>query len=385
MFGEQATTASGLRPAFCMAFGRPEKGGIIISHNAFSQLGLAAALGARLAAGGITSANSLQQAVIPALLAGQDAVLEAPTGSGKTLAFVLPLVQRGERTLVVTPTRELAQQIAVVVEQVSGAAPLLVYGGGDWQMQAAGWQGEPRWIVATPGRLLAQVRQGVASLAEIKQVVLDEADQLLAADFWPDVAEIMEAVMAEAQRVVVSATLPEALLERFALHEPLVWRGRERSGIRQILVNVAAEDKANRLCRILNEQCYGQAVVFCRTHWRAERLAQLLMQRGYWLELLHGQMTQRQREAALERFRAGEVQVLVATELAARGLDVVALSHVVNYDVARETAAYVHRIGRTGRAGATGVAYTLAAPREWQQACRLAAELGFVWETEDGA
>lgn len=342
-----------------------------MNGNEFLALGVEPALIEKLTQQGIAAPTAVQRAAIAALLSGRDALLQARTGSGKTLAFVLPRLQQPGMTVIVAPTRELAEQLhAVVGGFVEPADLALVCGGRDWDTQRVRLQCGVRWLIATPGRLLAQLRQGNVRTTDCAALVLDEADQLLETGFWEDVAEIAARLAQRRQTILVSATLPQPVrqLAGEVLTEPLVWAEEAESpnGIRQVFVDVGKRDKSNVLCGLINSHCSGQGIVFCRTHWRAERLLQLLKQRGYPVSLLHGKLTQRQRDAAIGEFRAGMTQLLVATEVASRGLDIAEVSHVFNYDIPRESDAYLHRIGRTGRAGRNGAAYTLIGPGDAQ-------------------
>ncbi len=333
----------------------------------FNELGLSSALVEKLTAQGVTEPSAVQRGVMAPLRAGRDCLIQARTGSGKTLAFLLPLLEaRPGTVLIVAPTRELALQISGVLETfVAEADTALLCGGRDWAAQRDRLEQGAIWLIGTPGRLLAHLRQGNIAAERCQCLVLDEADQLLEIGFREEVGEIVRALSARRQTVLVSATLPPAVLELadVGLNDPFCWRENESAqadaAIEESFIALGKQDKANVLCRLINQHCIGQGIVFCRTHWRAERLQQLLQQRGYPTALLHGKLTQTQREAAMEDFRSGMVQLLVATEVASRGLDIENVSHVFNYDIPREVDAYIHRIGRTGRAGRSGVAYTL--------------------------
>lgn len=354
------------------------------TENDFAALGLEEELIRLLNEQGIERPSAVQNAAIPALLAGKDGFIRAQTGSGKTLAFVLPFLnaQNCGLKVIVAPTRELAQQIADVVALFADEQSVaLLCGGRDWETQRQRLENGADWLIGTPGRLLAHLRQKNIDAEKCSLLVLDEADQLLEIGFLEEVGAIMAFLATRKQTVLVSATLPKGVQELAdaGLREPFVWQEKKRrinSAIKQNFIAAGKEDKANILCGLINRHCSGQGIVFCRTHWRAEKLQQLLLQRGYLTALLHGKLTQRQREDALQSFRDGMVQLLVATEVAARGLDIAAVSHVFNYDIPREPEAYLHRIGRTGRAGAVGDAYTIFAAGEERYLAALKRSLG---------
>ena len=354
------------------------------NDNGFAAFGFSEDLLQKLAAQGLTQPTAVQLAVIGPLLGGRDGFIRAQTGSGKTLAFVLPLLADDAPgfKIVVAPTRELAQQIAEVIALFAVPERVaLLCGGRDWEAQRQRIEDGADWLIGTPGRLLAHLRQGNIRADACRSLILDEADQLLEIGFLEEVGEIIARLAARRQTVLVSATLPQGVqdLADAGLKEPFVWQEKKRrisAAIKQNFISAGKEDKTNILCGLINRHCSGQGIVFCRTHWRAERLLQLLQQRGYVVALLHGKLTQRQREDAMQAFRDGMVQLLVATEVAARGLDIAAVSHVFNYDIPREPEAYLHRIGRTGRAGATGEAYTIFAAGEERYLAALKRTLG---------
>ena len=315
---------------------------------------------------GFTDASPIQEAAIPLLLAGRDAIAQAQTGTGKTAAFGVILVKaamEGRPSLVLVPTRELAQQVTAEIDRigaVAGVRALALYGGASFGEQARALErGEADVLVATPGRLRDHIARGTLRASVAKLVVIDEADEMLKMGFIDEVEEILQAVGAERQTLLFSATMPEPvvrLAERY-LKEPelVVAEATEETGTtEQRAVAVEHREKPDALVRILAVERPTGALVFRHTRETVEELVVQLRHRGVRAEALHGGMSQTEREAVVARLREGTLRVVVATNVAARGLDIDTLSHVINYDAPRETDAYVHRIGRTGRAGRTG-------------------------------
>ena len=329
---------------------------------------------------GFTRPTPIQADAIPPALAGRDLLACASTGSGKTAAFVLPILQRlldrprgRTRALVLAPTRELAAQIhedlvdLAVHTPVSGAA---IFGGVGMGPQEHALRSGVDVIVATPGRLLDHLRAPYAKLDALEVLVLDEADRMLDMGFLPDIRRVLRHLPAKRQTLFFSATMPApiAALAREMLHNPatisLERESRAPSGITQAVYPVAQELKSALLLALLARGDVREALVFTRTKHRANRLADFLVKRGIEAERIHGNRSQAQRTAALAGFKSGKHRVLVATDIAARGIDVEALGHVVNFDVPLVPADYIHRIGRTGRAEATGDAFTFVAREE---------------------
>ncbi len=353
----------------------------------FEQLGLRAELLAALSALGYEEPTPIQQEAIPPLVGGRDLLGQAATGTGKTAAFSLPLLQNmpaGRREkqpigLVLVPTRELAVQVSEALHKYGrdlGARVLPVYGGAPIVRQLRSLESGVDVVVATPGRALDLLNRGSLHLGEVGTVVLDEADEMLDMGF----AEDLEAILAETpearQTVLFSATMPRRLdsLARRHLRDPVrITLGREKAApgeaprVRQTAYVVPRAAKPAALGRILDVESPTAAIVFCRTREEVDSLTETLNGRGYRAEALHGGMSQEQRDRVMGRLRAGTADLLVATDVAARGLDIDQLTHVVNYDVPSAPEAYVHRIGRVGRAGREGVAITLAEPREHRQ------------------
>ncbi|MBX9929077.1 MAG: DEAD/DEAH box helicase [Gemmatimonadaceae bacterium] len=338
-----------------------------------------------LAALGYEEPTPIQMAAIPPLLAGRDVLAQAATGTGKTAAFALPLLHRltpdaapRERTaaLVLVPTRELAMQVAEAFYRYGksiGAVAVPIYGGASMETQIRSLKRGADVIIATPGRALDHIRRRTIHLASVRTVVLDEADEMLDMGFAEDLEAILAATPAEKQVALFSATLAPriAAIAKTHLRNPelikidaaVVKAGRSAK-VRQVAYVVSRAHKMAALGRILDVEHPTSAIVFCRTRTEVDDLTETLNARGYHAEALHGGLSQEQRDRVMKRFRAHTSELLIATDVAARGLDVSHLSHVVNYDVPTAAEAYVHRIGRTGRAGRTGVAITLAEPRE---------------------
>jgi ATP-dependent RNA helicase RhlE len=302
------------------------------------------------------------------------------TGSGKTAAFLLPILHhliampRGKtRALVVTPTRELAAQILTALDSLAVHTPITaaaIYGGVGMQPQEHAIRAGVDVLVATPGRLLDHLKAPYASLKNIEFLVLDEADRMLDMGFLPDIKRILKLVPAKRQTLLFSATMPPpiAALTREMLHNPvLIDLGRRALpavGITQAVYPVKQDLKKDLLLTLLERDEMSQALVFTRTKHRANRLAEQLVKRGIKAERIHGNRSQGQRTAALAGFKAGQYRVLVATDIAARGIDIEALGHVVNFDVPQAPEDYIHRVGRTARAGEVGDAFTFVAPDE---------------------
>jgi ATP-dependent RNA helicase DeaD len=353
--------------------------------TSFAGLGLGARLVSVLDELGYEEPTPIQREAIPVLLAARDLLGQAATGTGKTAAFALPLLQRvlgegkageGPVILVLVPTRELAMQVAEAVHRYGrklGVRVLPIYGGQSLSQQFRALGRGVDVVVATPGRVLDHVRRATLALRHVKAVVLDEADEMLDMGFAEDLEAILAALPAERQTALFSATIPKRIATIAARHlrDPAriviaaekVARG-ALPKVRQVAYVVARARKVDALGRILDLESPASALVFCRTRNEVEELTQTLNARGYRAEALHGGMAQRDRDRVMRRFREGASELLLATDVAARGLDIGHLSHVVNYDVPSAPESYVHRIGRTGRAGREGVAITLTEPRE---------------------
>ncbi|MFZ4466270.1 MAG: DEAD/DEAH box helicase [Phycisphaerales bacterium] len=352
--------------------------------DAFVELGLRTELVTELASLGYEEATPIQRAAIPPLLAGRDILGQAATGTGKTAAFALPMLQRvadarpgpcKPLALVLVPTRELAVQVSEAFHRYGkglGTAVVPIYGGQEFHRQVVALRRGAHVVVATPGRALDHLRRETLDLSELHVVALDEADEMLDMGFAEDLELILEACPETRQTALFSATLPPriaAIAERH-LRDPeriLIARDESTRGsvpkVRQVAYIVPRAHKVAALGRVLDLESPTLALVFCRTRLDVDELADRMSGRGYRVASLHGGMSQAERDRVMGRARAGTVDLLVATDVAARGIDIDHLTHVVNFDVPSSPEAYVHRIGRTGRAGREGVAITLVDPR----------------------
>ncbi|MEQ4305193.1 DEAD/DEAH box helicase [Plantactinospora sp. B6F1] len=350
----------------------------------FADLGLRTELLDALGTLGYEEPTAIQRAAIPPLLAGQDLLGQAATGTGKTAAFALPLLHRlpdGQRSkapvaLILVPTRELAVQVSEAIHRYGrdlGVRVLPIYGGQPIARQLRALDGGVDVVVATPGRALDHIARDTLRLDGLATVVLDEADEMLDMGFAEDIEAILQHVPEQRQTVLFSATMPARIdgMARQYLRDPArIEIGRQPAPtgtaplVRQTAYVVARAHKPAALGRVLDVEAPTAAIVFCRSREEVDRLTETMNGRGYRAEALHGGMTQEQRDRVMGRLRAGTADLLVATDVAARGLDIEQLTHVVNYDVPPAPESYVHRIGRVGRAGRQGVAITLAEPRE---------------------
>jgi ATP-dependent RNA helicase DeaD len=345
----------------------------------FTELGLSDAIAAVLTTLGYEAPTPIQSRTIPPLLAGKDVLGQAQTGTGKTAAFALPIVERldassrATQALVLTPTRELAMQVAEAIHSYAkGKAVhvLPVYGGAPIVLQMKHLQRGVQVVVGTPGRLIDHLDRKTLDLSNVRMVVLDEADEMLKMGFIDDVERILSAVPKPRQVALFSATMPAEVarvaerhmvkpervaIEHHAVHAP---------AIEQRFLTLVEGQKLEVLTQILELEPGEAVLIFRRTKNGAAELAEKLEARGFSAEAMHGDMNQSMRENVIRRLRAGQIEIVVATDVAARGLDVEQISHVVNYDVPYDVEAYVHRIGRTGRAGRTGVATLFITPRE---------------------
>jgi superfamily II DNA/RNA helicase len=366
--------------------------------QSFASLGVSAEVEHALTARGIVEPFRIQTLVVPDALAGRDILGQAPTGSGKTLAFGLPLVERlsaGERApaaLVLVPTRELALQVTQELSLLGaprGLRTAAAYGGAPVAGQAKKLRGAHA-VVATPGRLNDLVRRRLISLDAIRILVLDEADRMLDMGFRPQVEAIVRVLPKRRQTMLFSATLDGevgALAHAYTTNpsrfEAELPSQHSDGEVEHRFVAVTAADKVERLIKLLDAD-RGLALVFVRTKRGADRLAHKLRGHGVEAAAMHGDMTQGARERALQRFRSGRVTTLVATDVAARGLDLEAISHVINYDPPEDSKGYVHRVGRTGRAGRAGQGTTLVLPDQQADVSRVANLLGHREQFESG-
>ena len=346
----------------------------------FDALNLPAPLLSALNNVGYETPTQIQVRTIPHLLNGLDLIGHAPTGTGKTAAFALPLLARTDverrqvQTMVLTPTRELAIQVAEAFQryasQIKGFHVLPVYGGQDYGGQIRQLKRGAHVVVGTPGRVMDHMRKGTLKLEYLQTLVLDEADEMLRMGFIDDVEWILEQTPEQRQTALFSATMPKEIrrIARRHLRDPqeiaIQTRTATAETIRQRYWVVSGLHKLDALTRILEVEPFDALLMFVRTKTATAELAQRLEARGYAAAALNGDMAQKNREQTVERLKQGSLDILVATDVAARGLDVERISHVVNYDIPYDTEAYIHRIGRTGRAGRQGDAILFVAPRE---------------------
>jgi ATP-dependent RNA helicase DeaD len=331
---------------------------------------------------GYEEPTPIQEKAIPPVLEGRDVVGQAQTGTGKTAAFGIPIVERvspGARlpeALVLTPTRELCLQVAGEIAKLGrlkNVTTLPVYGGQSIERQVRALRRGVAVVIGTPGRILDHLQRGTLKLERVKVVVLDEADEMLDMGFIDDIENILAVTPKERQTLLFSATIPEQVVRLAQRHlsDPLRITVNPEAvtvpQITQVYYEMRGHDKVDALCRILDMEEIDKAIVFCRTKKGADELAQELKARGYLAEAIHGDLSQYQRERVMRQFREGQVELLVATDVAARGLDISNVSHVINFDMPQDPESYVHRIGRTGRAGRSGEAITLVHPMEFRQ------------------
>ena len=359
-------------------------------QESFKALGVSAAVERALEARGFVEPFRIQSLVLPDALAGRDILAKAPTGSGKTIAFGIPLIERTPQggkapsSLVLVPTRELALQVAEEIGTLAGAKGVRVgvaYGGAPVPSQAKKLKGA-QILVATPGRLHDLVERRLVSLADVHALVLDEADRMLDMGFRPQVERLVRRLPDDRQTMLFSATLDGEVGELASAYTKDAARFEYARAveandgvIEHDFVAVTADDKIDRLVELLDSE-EGLSLVFVRTKRGADRLTQKLARRGVEVVAMHGDMAQAARERALARFRDGHATTLVATDVAARGLDLEAISHVINFDPPEDDKGYVHRVGRTGRAGRSGRGSTLVLPEQQADVSRVAARLG---------
>lgn len=345
----------------------------------FTAMGLSRPVLAALSNMGFEEPTPIQTEAIPLALSGRDLIGQAQTGTGKTAAFAVPLVEKIRldaydiQGIVVTPTRELAVQVAEELNKIGmtrGVRALPIYGGQDINRQIRALRNRYQIIVGTPGRLLDHLRRRTIRLHGISMVVLDEADEMLNMGFIEDIETILQQVPEQRQTMLFSATMPrpiQELAQRFMQDPQLIMvRAKELTvpSTEQYYLEVQERQKFDVLCRLLDIQSPEMAIVFGRTKRRVAELSEALSERGYAAEGIHGDLTQAQRDTVMRHFREGDTEILVATDVAARGLDITGVTHVYNFDVPQDPEGYVHRIGRTGRLGRPGLAVTFVTPRE---------------------
>jgi ATP-dependent RNA helicase RhlE len=322
---------------------------------------------------GYTVPTPIQLQAIPLIMQGRDVIGLAQTGTGKTAAFVLPILERLRsgprgrvRSLIISPTRELAEQTCEVINSLGsrvGLYGVAVYGGVSMERQTSALRGGAEIVAACPGRLLDHLWKGTISLSDLEVLVIDEADRMFDMGFLPDVRSILRCILHKHQTLLFSATMPADIrrLAREILHDPVTAQVDLRLPAKTVshaLYPVQQHLKTKLLKGILNNTSTESVLVFTRTKHRAERVAQQLIRAGYPVTSLQGDLPQNRRQAALEGFRKGSIKILVATDIAARGIDVLSISHVINYDMPASTDDYIHRIGRTGRVQKNGDAIT---------------------------
>lgn len=345
----------------------------------FTELGLSQELLKAVEDLGFEEPSPIQVLAIPALLTGKDAVGQAQTGTGKTAAFGLPILEKiasgkSVQALVLCPTRELAIQVSEELSKLAvhkrGVSVLPIYGGQPIERQLRALAKGAQVVVGTPGRVIDHLQRGTLRLNEARIVVLDEADEMLDMGFREDIELILEQSPADCQRVLFSATMPQPIRElskRF-LREPemltIAHKMLTVPAIEQVYYEVRPYQKMDALCRVLDSQGFRKALVFCATKRSVDEITVHLQQRGYQADGLHGDMNQTQRDRVMSRFRTDGIEILVATDVAARGIDVDDVDAVINYDIPHDVEGYVHRIGRTGRAGREGKAFTFVTVRE---------------------
>lgn len=345
----------------------------------FKALGISDLIAQSLSNMGFEEPTPIQEKAIPPAMRRQDLIGQAQTGTGKTAAFGIPMIEKMEgarekiQGLVLTPTRELAIQVAEElnkIAQYTDIHALPIYGGQDIERQIRGLKKRPQIVVATPGRLKDHMQRRTIRLDELRVIVLDEADEMLNMGFIEDIEEILEATPSSRQTLLFSATMPRAiqsLSQRF-LHEPVLISIQAKEVtvplVEQHYLELHDRQKFDVLCRLLDIQSPELAIVFGRTKRRVDELSEALKKRGYAADGIHGDLTQAKRDSVIRQFRDGSTDILVATDVAARGLDISGVTHVYNFDIPQDPESYVHRIGRTGRAGQTGTAITFVIPRE---------------------
>jgi ATP-dependent RNA helicase DeaD len=347
----------------------------------FADLGLSPLLLESVTAVGFKKPTPIQEQTIPVLLNGQDVIAQAQTGSGKTAAFGLPIIEsidpsdRHVQALVLCPTRELAIQVSEALTlygRHKRIETLPIYGGQPYERQFRGLQRGVHIVVGTPGRVMDHMRRNTLHLNNLKFFILDEADEMLDMGFVDDIEWILKEVPEERQTALFSATMPPRIadLANKYMHDAqrISVRGKHMTvaEVNQTSYEFPRGRKVEALARILEAETPTSAIIFCRTKHGVDELGESLMTRGFAVETLHGDLSQSQRDRVMKRFRAGQAQILIATDVAARGLDIDDVSHVINYDAPESAETYVHRIGRTGRAGKTGEAITLVTPREFR-------------------
>lgn len=367
---------------------RDRDGGTFVIMTTFKELGSSEPICCVLHSRGISEATPVQEQAIPVVRSGRDVVVQAQTGTGKTLAFLLPILEKIKpqvdvaQALIVTPTRELAVQIAkvaAVIGDAVGIRSLVIFGGQDIERQKQKLHRHPQLIIGTPGRLLDHLRRHTLDLSQVNKIVLDEADEMMRLGFIEDVEVLLRTAAADRQLMLFSATMPDrirALSVRY-MTDPVQIEVRSEhvtlDAIEQVILDTTEEQKIDQLCACINQDNPYLAMVFCHTKQRVHMVTMALAARGYLVDELHGDLSQVQRALVLKRFRKAELQILCATDIAARGLDIEGVTHVFNYDIPHDAESYIHRIGRTGRAGQHGKAITFVNARQYDFLRRIEA------------
>ena len=357
----------------------------------FLQLGISEKVTSILKVNGIVEPTPIQSQAIPVVLEGRDVIAQAQTGTGKTFAFILPILEKIDpnvaavQALIVTPTRELALQITTEIhkflEHIEDLRVLAVYGGQDVEKQLNKLKKNVQLVVGTPGRLLDHIRRGSVDLSQVSFLVLDEADQMLHIGFLHEVETIIDQTPDTRQTMLFSATMPDEIksLAKKHLHRPQSIQAAKTQApaltIKQLAIATTDRGKQAELISLIEKHRPFMAVIFCRTKRRVSKLYDGLKAHGYSCDELHGDLSQAKRERVMEKFRRAEIQLLVATDVAARGLDIDGVTHVFNYDIPEDTESYIHRIGRTGRAGSEGLAITLYTPKDTQALASIEKDL----------
>ncbi len=346
---------------------------------------------------GFEAPSPIQEKVIPIILEGGDVIGQAQTGTGKTAAFGIPLLDKVTsaphvQALILTPTRELAIQVAGELQKLSKfkrVRTLPIYGGQSIGHQIRALKQGVQVVIGTPGRVIDHLRRKTLKLDQVHTIVLDEADEMLDMGFIEDIESILKDVNDQRQTLLFSATMPQGImkLSRNYMNEPKVVsinKGEVTApSIDQVYYKVLEKNKLDSLCRIIDSEEIDLGIVFCRTKKGVAELTEALQARGYMADGLHGDLTQMQRDSVMKKFRESTIEFLIATDVAARGIDVDNVTHVINYDIPQDPESYVHRIGRTGRAGRKGLALTLVTPREMKHLRTIESEIKMSIPSQD--
>ncbi|MBI4686075.1 MAG: DEAD/DEAH box helicase [Nitrospirae bacterium] len=350
-------------------------------YKKFYEFGLSDSVLSSLSDMGFEEPTPIQKITIPLILNGQDIVGQAQTGTGKTAAFGIPIIEKGKRSkvpyaIVIVPTRELAVQVAQELNKIGqkkGILSVPIYGGQSIERQFLSLKKGVDIVVGTPGRVLDHIRRKTLILREIKITVLDEADEMLNMGFIEDIKKILKEITEQRQTLLFSATMPQEIRNiamKYMNHPENVYVNASDmvvAKIKQVFYEVREEDKMKALTRLLDVEDPSLTLIFCHTKREVDDISGKLQQMGYYAGAIHGDFTQSHRDEVMGKFRKGEIDILVATDVAARGLDIPDVSHVINYSIPQDPDGYIHRIGRTGRAGKSGIALTFITPREYRQ------------------